>query len=357
MVEKGPVIIGTRQNCKPLERENRGNWLHATAARRILGNSTEYWTGQLWNQSQLEAIQSHSHIVLVMANAIRLGFKDAPFPWHQIAYENISKSNLPTVVFGLGAQGPLLGDVDYSIPQETLRLLHLLQERSKKIAVRGAFTAEVLKRNGVKNAEVVGCQSCFWNLNATFPFKLERPQSQHAKICFNYTSAVVEAEIIELGVRNGYSLIGQSEFFEEHAQLGVPFDEPTQLTEIFKRGHISKEAYISFCQTNFRQFTNVYDWMDFIKQFDFSFGTRFHGNMVALQSGIPALWIIHDSRTKELCEFFELPHITLQEALTGLSLPRLLDRVDYSNFLKVYPDRYARFKNYVENAGLKHVLV
>lgn len=44
----------------------------------------------------------------------------------------------------------------------------------------------------------------------------------------------------------------------------------------------------------------------------FAFGTRFHGNMVAMHNGIPALWVTHDSRTKELTDFLHLPSIPLK---------------------------------------------
>ena len=37
--------------------------------------------------------------------------------------------------------------------------------------------------------------------------------------------------------------------------------------------------------------------------------------MLALQAGIPALCLVHDSRTLELCQMMHLPHITLDQAM------------------------------------------
>lgn len=42
-------------------------------------------------------------------------------------------------------------------------------------------------------------------------------------------------------------------------------------------------------------------------EIDFSFGQRIHGNILCTLMGIPAIVYIHDSRTRELAEYFELP--------------------------------------------------
>jgi polysaccharide pyruvyl transferase WcaK-like protein len=48
-------------------------------------------------------------------------------------------------------------------------------------------------------------------------------------------------------------------------------------------------------------FFDVTIWLDFLKRFDFVVGTRIYGAMLAMQVGIPAAVIAHDSGTYEMC--------------------------------------------------------
>jgi polysaccharide pyruvyl transferase WcaK-like protein len=60
-----------------------------------------------------------------------------------------------------------------------------------------------------------------------------------------------------------------------------------------------------------RFFLDPTTWFEHLAQYDFSFGTRIHGNIAALLAGTPALLLAHDSRTLELAEYHEIPHRTI----------------------------------------------
>lgn len=64
-------------------------------------------------------------------------------------------------------------------------------------------------------------------------------------------------------------------------------------------------------------------WMEHLKRFDFVIGVRIHGVMLALQMGIPALCIAHDSRTKELCETMMVPFIEASKFSGGIDREKL----------------------------------
>jgi polysaccharide pyruvyl transferase WcaK-like protein len=66
-------------------------------------------------------------------------------------------------------------------------------------------------------------------------------------------------------------------------------------------------AFIGWCERYAYAFGDVQAWMDFLRKFDFVIGTRVHGAMLALQAGVPAACIAHDSRTLELCETMGMP--------------------------------------------------
>jgi Polysaccharide pyruvyl transferase len=66
--------------------------------------------------------------------------------------------------------------------------------------------------------------------------------------------------------------------------------------------------------------------MGFLQRFDFVVGTRFHGAMLALQAGVPAAVIAHDSRTYEMCTTMGVPVRSAEDVegpLTAERLPEL----------------------------------
>lgn len=50
-----------------------------------------------------------------------------------------------------------------------------------------------------------------------------------------------------------------------------------------------------------------------MQNYDFSMGMRFHGNIIAMQNGLRALFVVSDSRTRELTEYFGLPVLEAKE--------------------------------------------
>ena len=63
-------------------------------------------------------------------------------------------------------------------------------------------------------------------------------------------------------------------------------------------------------------------------------GTRIHGVMLALQAGVPALCIAHDSRTLELCKVMHVPYVLWKEVIDGVQ------REDLIRMLNFDPDAF-----------------
>ncbi|WP_439594754.1 polysaccharide pyruvyl transferase family protein [Falsiroseomonas sp.] len=352
-----PGVIGTGTVYRPLRSDNTGNILHAVAARRLLQSHVDLPTIRPWTDKDLEKARGVSHIVLVMANAIRLGStQNSLSAFHDIMAQNIARTDQPIVVFGLGAQAASESEVNMTIPEPTLRLLRMIAERSNRIAVRGAFTAEVLEKLGIKTAAVVGCQSCFLSLSPNFPHAMTRPLKEGSQIAFNYTSISREAPLVKWAFERGFDMIGQQESHEEFLQADQPPPADAKMERFFSAQGISPESYAAYCKAHFRKFFDLDTWLAHMARYDFSTGSRFHGNMFALQAGVPALWLRHDRRTQELCDHLKLPSMPLEEAMRIRDAASLRAAVDYSDFLAAYPARYALFKAYVEESGLPHRL-
>jgi polysaccharide pyruvyl transferase WcaK-like protein len=78
-------------------------------------------------------------------------------------------------------------------------------------------------------------------------------------------------------------------------------------------------------ETDFRCFFSMRQWMQSSSELRFSMGARVHGNIVALQCGVPSLVVIHDERTRELADCLRLPSLMLAEFFRLGSLAEAID--------------------------------
>lgn len=350
---------------------NNGNMIHAAAARRILSSYVEYEKPGEWGEADIERLRSeHSHIVYVTANLLRLGVRgDHPSIKQLIASQiplarNIERAGLPVVVFGLGSQAGLNGRPDSGIAPETVRLLRVISDHSHKIAVRGAFTAEACTRLGINNIEVVGCQSIFWHRTPKFSSKLTEPVPGAAnKVAFNFTYGPPEAPLINQAMSRGYDVIGQGNIAEGELTshginpgIGEAAEFGWEVGTAIASGLINRQQYEHWIKAHFYQFDRPETWLAHMRRYEFSYGTRLHGNIAAMIAGVRAMWIVHDMRLKEVLNHFRLPCVEYKEVSNGVNVETLFEHADYSECIKIYPDRYRTLYEYVNGAGLPHCL-
>ena len=142
--------IGRNARIEGWPRESGDEHL-AIAARRILGDHHNKGGTRPWTDQEVDWIEANcSHIVYVAANALRVGAAGGAHE-ERLAHlaDNIQRTSLPTLTLGLGGQAPSNFTGQVTLPDGATKLLSALGERSKSIAVRGAFTAEILNSFGV----------------------------------------------------------------------------------------------------------------------------------------------------------------------------------------------------------------
>jgi polysaccharide pyruvyl transferase WcaK-like protein len=98
-------------------------------------------------------------------------------------------------------------------------------------------------------------------------------------------------------------------------------------------------------------FFRVSDWIDAVREYDFVFGNRFHGNMVALQNGVPACVVCHDTRTEEMCRFLGLPYANIVD-LDTIDVRSLYERVDTAALNSRYKALYPQYMDFLRANGL-----
>jgi hypothetical protein len=95
-----------------------------------------------------------------------------------------------------------------------------------------------------------------------------------------------------------------------------------------------------------RVFFDVDDWLDTVQNYDFVIGSRFHGCMIALQRGVPALVICHDTRTEDMCRFLGMPFVSIVD-LDEIDVAELYTRVGVGSLARRYQGLYPAYTRFL----------
>ncbi|MBW6416193.1 polysaccharide pyruvyl transferase family protein [Celeribacter sp. PS-C1] len=268
----------------------------------------------------------------------------------------VEDAGLPFVVVGLGAQAESLGDA-VDLHPATVRLVEYAAANSKGVGVRGAFTADLLAKLGITNVTVTGCPTAYLNTGKNFSIEVPNSVDDIERAALSYKRdrnkyeadallKPIQIEMMKLALQKGYDYIAQANFAESWIGFHREIDEKkfANIRKYFGIGPLRAEKLRNYAENHMRIFFKWADWRAHVETMDFAFGCRFHGNMMAMIAGVPAVWYVHDTRTQELCERLSLPTISVHEmAETGFSLERVLEKANYSTFNATYQDRCDEF--------------
>ena len=280
----------------------------------------------------------------------------------------IEATKLPCMMVGLGAQSNSYS-TDISLQPGTERLVRIVAERSHRIGVRGPFTHAVLESKGIHNVQVTGCPSYYVSCRPELALgKPELPEKP--RIAINASRDVYrhsfDANRMEHlvrgltaeGVTYGADFVAQSESEEI-----ILADAPTEAERVGALERLARtfagvapdERLRAWLDSHMRVYFTVEDWTAAIKTYDFVTGTRFHGCILALQNGVPAFVICHDTRTADMCGFLGLPHASIMD-LDAIDIHDLYARTDVAALQRRYTELYPAYKAFLEGNGLPHRL-
>ncbi|MGV8931095.1 MAG: polysaccharide pyruvyl transferase family protein [Luteimonas sp.] len=260
--------------------------------------------------------ENFDQVVIAAANFLYPGFDFTPVS------SFLDKIKLPVFMVGLGAQLPSSQAELENVPAGTWRLVQIASERSHSIGVRGDFTAEQLRKHGIHNVQVTGCPSLYTQLE---PIRIRRPKEVN-KIVVNGSrnvvghasdkeaAAKVEKMLVQLAMSRNLPYVLQNEQPEMQLASGEdPAEHMPTLKSLAAFFNSKPEDLAAYYASYGKLFFSTDEWFSWIRDYDFSFGTRFHGNVAALLNGVPAVIFTHDSRTEELCEFAAIPHVSVSD--------------------------------------------
>lgn len=258
------------------------------------------------------------------------------------------------VMIGAGTQDKhFSGDVP--LQDGTLRFLHEISDRCTSIGVRGEYTAYVLAKHGITNVRVIGCPTIFWSQDRDFRVPGPARDPQHFSV--NFTPVGHYRDKLALLLRE--ALAADAQFVAQDERFLPVFGEDSvprrQYASIYFGGAVDDKEALEAWFAREKHFYSIPEWIAHLRGYDFVCGTRFHGNMAAIQAGLAPLNLVHDSRTKELCDFLNLPYLNISRYV-GEPLRELAAMADYSLFNATYRDRFENYVEFLEENGLSHRL-
>jgi len=298
-------------------------------------------------------------IVLACANWIN-EFED--FGWLADALE---RTNLPVFMVGIGAQAGLDMRAP-EVPAGTLRLLHLVADRSTAISTRGDYTSEVLLDLGIASAVSTGCPSLLLadteGAITLRPASTEHPVLHGTRHGFG-SCGDLQRYIYREAFRLGTDLLLQSEDADIYFSLGKtnnPEIVTRALQAISAAYNIADPAPVTdYLSKHGRFFRDFKSWIAYMKTRDFCLGTRIHGTVASIIAGTPALLVVHDSRTKELAEIMNIPYVMGDkiDLWQPLDLDALAAQAGSERLAAAYPAYRARFARFFGKNGLASTIM
>jgi hypothetical protein len=280
----------------------------------------------------------------------------------------VQATTLPCLMVGVGAQSRDFS-VHLPLPQATQRLMHLVSERSATIGVRGYYTADVLAAMGIKNVQVTGCPSYYMSCSSNLAVR-SPAHNDPVKIAVNGSRDVIRhafdpdkmrsvlRHLIGFAVRNNCDFVAQTEIDEiKCAESPTSRQNENSFRNFlhFAKDLASETELRRWVQSHTRVFWKVEEWLDAMAEYDFVIGTRFHGAVAAIQRGVPAAVICHDTRTREMCEFLGVPHYRLEE-MQNIAIDRLCRDIDVDQISDRYAQIYPAYRSFLEDNRISHRL-
>ena len=361
------ILLGARRDLtkhvspaavaqKNLIRSNSGNTIFGHAVHRVV--STEGAQIRVdaaeANVARAEEINERfDQYIIPLANAFRPSFVQ-PLDQYSALIEEL---RIPVVIVGIGVQmnaesndperlDPVRANID--------RFMRAVLKRSASVGVRGETTYNYLRSIGYSDDEltVIGCPSLF----------------QYGQLKIRDFGEVTKESLVTLNLSPYLPKMGPISAANtvRYPRLRyVPQDILTLRTVLYgeeppdadQHGpqipYRSEDFLLREGRTDF--FVDPTTWTKWLAQRDFSFGSRIHGNIASLLAGTPAFVIAHDSRTRELADYHEIPYRLLKSVPDDVDARELFADADFTAFHANQQQRFDHYLQFLERNGIRHI--
>lgn len=328
---------------------NTGNkvWFQAIA-NEVKNNDTD--VDFLTSDMSVDYINSHYDIIIYpMANIFGRKYKQA--------LENIAKTfetiTVPTYIISCGIQAKTYDELNQlisDIGEESKKFIDAIHHTGGEFALRGNFTYEFFSRleGGKTTAVVTGCPSLYQRGKNLMIDSTQKVSIEQFKAVLNGSLSDYQAG--NFFENNICSFIDQDSFvhplFNKSFCSEIASDRKKCIEAIkFYGGYQLEQVFSKHIQLFFE--TN--NWYNYLKHeaISFSYGSRIHGNIMSILSGVPTLILAKDSRVQEMAEFYHIPFVTTHTAQSVEDLYEQYLILDYTDFNQNYPKLFDNFEKFM----------
>jgi hypothetical protein len=339
---------------------NSGNLLFSDAAHKLLlTERTEVTSNGIRTDPSAERArqinEEYDVFVVPLPNAFR--------PQFQASLDRLStlieQLTIPVVVLGVGAQaGHDYGTEELRpIEDSVRRFTRAVLQRSASIGVRGELTASYLRGLGLTDREVdiIGCPSMFL-YGDTFPTPRQPSVIDAAsRIAVNLSPDAIPVGDVAGIARYAHERFPHLMYFAQNlVDAELLFWGDTSQAAGHHDGFPLQLTHPLFQEDKIRVPLDPRTWIEDLRGYDFAYGTRIHGNVAALLAGTPAVVLAHDSRTLELCRYFDIPFRMLTHLPAEVDPAELYERADFTGLLNGHKERFRRLTDFLDKNSLEN---
>ena len=283
------------------------------------------------------------------------------------AVEVLERVKLPVYAIGVGAQASQNRAIN--LPEGSKRFWQIVADRCAAIGVRGAFSAETLRHNGIGNVEIVGCPSIFRTRKRDLTIKVP-DQREIRKVAFSlrreadasYTAdpeAYLRNQKAALLKVDRQSEMVMSSHGEQEEKAFFLRDEAAMATaveEFVRTGWWSgpDDAQMrAIYEKKLFSFFDVERYDEFARSLDLAVGYRVHGVLPAVAQGVPGVLVAYDTRSQELAETLKIP-VVPEAALANGGWRAVYQEAPLNALAKSYAQSYDRMRDFLDANGVPH---
>ena len=288
-------------------------------------------------------------VLLPLANCFHAGW----VKYMRARTEHIRKIKIPVYVIACGIQANSYDDVNSLVEEikvPATEFISAVYATGGEFALRGYCTAEFFEKLGFHDAVVTGCPSLFQMGRGLLisNTKVDR-EDFRATINGTFKLPIKKSDIdkSDFICQSTYgSLLYNPNHFKEN-----PYTFKRILRDIKRRDYEMTKA---IADERIHLFADTQQWMSYFVQneISFSFGSRIHGTVMPILSGVPSLLYACDARTREMAEFFDIPYILPKKDSKRCDIYDLYCETDYTDFNKKFSEKFDNYEKFLQKCGL-----
>ena len=348
---------------KDLISTNSGNLIFVhSIARALMKDGVEIdfnKASKVWDDEEVNRVNSeYDAFIIPLANAFRSSF----IKQMQVMTENIRRLDIPCVIVGVGYQGDIDGSFDDN-PELDKAVKHFIKavlKKSGKVGLRGDVTARYLEYLGFeaeKDFTVIGCPSMYM-YGSALPDPKQVKISPEMRININCKAYLNQEThdyfhyVCEQIPDHIYIVQNLYELKTIFCGMNVKLAATSRLVK--HENYPYDYSHRLYRENKVRGFVSAQAWLDYLKTRDLNFGTRIHGNISGVLSGLPTFIVASDARVLELAEYHNIQHVKNSE-LKGKDIFELLSGADFESVKRGHAERFLHYLDFMHENGLETI--